>query len=219
MFNQNLFDELKTKGFLELKLENLFPDRFAKFVEISTKLKKTNFINACHTGIDNNWSHNVPFNELEKIKERGLNSNSIWQFWFFDGNLNLYISHEDIIFLKKLITDIRDIIYPLDVLNADGRNDGNIELTLYNKGCFVGPHEDGNGGDKLCNLLIYLNEDYEEGFGGEIVINDNIIKPLLGNIVVLDFLYVNPTHSVNTIVKDGFNRFALITPFFKNEYL
>jgi Rps23 Pro-64 3,4-dihydroxylase Tpa1-like proline 4-hydroxylase len=215
MFNESLFTKLKQFGFLELKLQDLFPDRFTKFAEISKKLKKTNFTSACHTGIDNDWSHNVSFDELEKIKERGLNSNSIWQFWFFNENLSSSISPEDTIFLKELSIDIRNIIYPNDVLATDNRNDANIELTLYNKGCFVGPHEDGNGGDKLCNLLIYLNEDYEDGFGGEIVINGNTIKPLLGNIAVLDFLYVNPTHSVNTIIKDDFNRYTLITPFFK----
>jgi Rps23 Pro-64 3,4-dihydroxylase Tpa1-like proline 4-hydroxylase len=93
-----------------------------------------------------------------------------------------------------------------------------FDLTLYEKNDFIEPHSDGVDPQRLCVILIYLNDDYQEGFGGELVIENKIIvPPLFGNVAILDFTTNNPIHSVNHVLDDNFKRFAFIKFFYKEK--
>ena len=86
----------------------------------------------------------------------------------------------------------------------------------YTKNNFIELHQDGYVEGRLCVILIYLNDDYKEGYGGELVINkSNIVKPEFGNIVILDFTKNNVYHSVNSVLDDNFKRFAFIRFFYQ----
>ena len=62
-------------------------------------------------------------------------------------------------------------------------------------------------------MLLYLNDDWKEGDGGELVIKNNgketIVLPKLGNYAVLDFTKNNVTHEVLKVNND-FKRFSYI---------
>ena len=63
---------------------------------------------------------------------------------------------------------------------------------------------------------MYLNDDWESGYGGEIVVNEEItIPPLFGNIVILDFTENNIEHEVPKVINENFERFAIIKFFYK----
>lgn len=63
---------------------------------------------------------------------------------------------------------------------------------------------------------MYLNDDWENGYGGEIVVNNEItIPPLFGNIVILDFTQNNINHEVLNVIKENFERYAIIKFFYK----
>lgn len=84
------------------------------------------------------------------------------------------------------------------------------ELTLYTNGCFIENHNDGMNPHRNCVTLVYLNKDWKEDDGGEIVLNGNLkIPPTFGKVVVLDFLHNNIEHAVN-MVKNDFERYTLI---------
>jgi Rps23 Pro-64 3,4-dihydroxylase Tpa1-like proline 4-hydroxylase len=84
------------------------------------------------------------------------------------------------------------------------------ELTLYTDGCFIENHNDGEQNFRNCVILIYLNKNWKEDDGGEIILNGNLyIPPTFGKVVVLDFLHHNIEHAVNK-VKNDFERYTLI---------
>jgi Rps23 Pro-64 3,4-dihydroxylase Tpa1-like proline 4-hydroxylase len=89
---------------------------------------------------------------------------------------------------------------------------------MYNKQCYINPHQDGLNKNKLCNILLYLNEDYKDGYGGELVINNNVvIKPEFGTLAVLDFTTINPNHSVTEVLDDKFKRFSIVASINKKK--
>ena len=152
-------------------------------------------------------------NFYKKIEQISYN---ISQSWFF---FNDYTNN-------KNLNPILKNIYQKTILNLYSDNIKNIHnysdeiiskettLTLYKKGNFIEPHEDGYVKGRLCVFLIYLNDDYKDGYGGELVVNKSTtIKPEFGNIVIFDFTKNNILHSVNPVLDDNFKRFAYLKIF------
>jgi hypothetical protein len=90
-------------------------------------------------------------------------------------------------------------------------------LTIYSKDCLLTPHRDGTpqmpGMDfvKPANLLLYLNKDYKEEWGGCFVVEGkNIVVPTFGKLVFLNFQGgLDPQHEINPVLEDV-NRVALL---------
>jgi hypothetical protein len=86
-----------------------------------------------------------------------------------------------------------------------------FRLQVYEEGCFLSPHRDGGGGH--CSMLLYTNEDYVEGMGGELVCidirpgrkKDIIVPPTIGTLAIVDFKS-NPSHAVNVIKEKDWMR-------------
>jgi Rps23 Pro-64 3,4-dihydroxylase Tpa1-like proline 4-hydroxylase len=88
---------------------------------------------------------------------------------------------------------------------------------MYNKLCYINRHQDGTGGNRLTNILIYLNDDYVDGMGGEIIINDNIkVNPELGKVAILDFSWNNPVHAVTEVLDENFRRITILIELARN---
>ena len=94
---------------------------------------------------------------------------------------------------------------------------GNPLLTLYTKGCLLGGHQDGKPDgyesfpqQKPANILIYLNKDYKEEYGGLFIVENDKLIPSFADIVFLNFSgESDPFHMVSEVVEDV-NRFALL---------
>jgi hypothetical protein len=94
---------------------------------------------------------------------------------------------------------------------------GNPLLTLYTKGCLLGGHQDGKPDgyeefpqQKPANVLIYLNKDYKEEYGGLFIVENDKVIPSFADIIFLNFSgESDPFHMVNEVVEDV-NRFALL---------
>jgi Rps23 Pro-64 3,4-dihydroxylase Tpa1-like proline 4-hydroxylase len=159
------------------------------------------------------------FDSLKKIENILKKISSIIsQTWYFktlvseSATLNNIVSK---IYQKSIMALYSDYIsdYEMYIKNILRGN----TLTLYVKNNFIEPHSDGYVDGRLCVILIYLNDDYKNEFGGELVIdNKNIIEPIFGNIAILDFTKNNILHSVNPVIDDNFKRFAFINFFNKD---
>jgi Rps23 Pro-64 3,4-dihydroxylase Tpa1-like proline 4-hydroxylase len=97
-------------------------------------------------------------------------------------------------------------------------------LTLYKKGCRLSEHRDGKlhhnenrYNVKWANVLLYLNKDYQNHYGGMFIVDGTTpIMPVFGNILFLNFSDdSDPLHCVTEVVED-INRFALL---FNVEYI
>ena len=83
-----------------------------------------------------------------------------------------------------------------------------FRLQVYEEGCFISPHRDGGGGH--CSMLLYTNENYVEGMGGELVCidskgNTKTVPPTIGTLAIVDFKK-DPSHSINVIKEKDWMR-------------
>ena len=167
--------------------------------------------------------HQELYNHLDKRKIQMWYENRLED----DGSNGAYNT------FKKITEEIVKKYYDISKENIDTRQ---IRETYYNINCHIEPHEDGRNEKRLCVVLMYLSNNYEDGMGGEFNILDkekydsqskaekfdeiqdipplDTIKPNFGNIAVLDFTKNNNSHSVNKVLKD-YGRNALITFVYK----
>lgn len=79
-------------------------------------------------------------------------------------------------------------------------------LQFYDKGCEIKLHDDGKPADRICVFLYFLNNEWDESNGGQLILhtksNDIVkIKPTFPNFVVLDS-DLNLFHEVEKVNKD-----------------
>ena len=158
----------------------------------------------------------APF-ELQNMYKDGLLKfkNNIAQIWF-QNNKGIINTTK----LSKYICEKINIYFGkhYDI------NPPAFDITIYNKDCFIQNHRDGydSTGNRLCVVLLYLNKDWKETDGGELVIIDEQeerynIPPQFGNFAILNFTDANLKHEVRKINSDTFNRKTLISFMNKNK--
>ena len=156
---------------------------------------------------------------LSKCKKEinNLKGNHKAQSWLFSSPNPVFLLNPAV---EKIYKKIIGNLYPEyanENLYLENKLDS-FDLTLYEKNDFIEPHNDGIDPQRLCVILIYLNDDYQEGFGGELIIENHIkVTPIFGNIAILDFTANNPIHSVNHVLDDEFKRFAFIKFLYKEK--
>ena len=207
--NTELHTKLISDGHLSFDLSN---ETKEKLKPIADKIKQIEFTNLRHTGCGNSDSTNDSFENLEKLKEEYAPQKT-WQVWYQNHSVTNTITEDEYNFLRKVFTNIIEDVYPSDLYDKNFH----INCTMYNKLCYINRHQDGTDGNRLTNILIYLNDDYVDGMGGEIIINDNIkINPELGKVAILDFSQNNPAHAVTEVLDENFRRITIIVELARN---
>lgn len=161
------------------------------------------------------WPYKVPVSEvawrLQKIKDESLHATQRWYFTNDSvGHSKTTIENLFNKFLRKLYPEF-DSTYR-NLWHQDS-------ITLYKDGDYTEFHRDGQNQGRICALLIYLTpeEEYNNG-GGELVIASNEqsntviekVKPVRGNLAILDFTNNNPFHGVEPVT-NGFNRYCFLS--------
>jgi Rps23 Pro-64 3,4-dihydroxylase Tpa1-like proline 4-hydroxylase len=99
-----------------------------------------------------------------------------------------------------------------------------LQWTLYNDGCFLKDHNDGQGEEyqNTCAILIYLNEEWEENWGGNLLLrntkhaNDIFKKtthkviPTFGKVAIIDLETFDTSHAVEKVIGEH-NRFTILS--------
>lgn len=206
--NTELHTKLISDGYLSFDLDIKTKE---KLKPIANKIKQIEFTHLRHTGCGTSDSSIDSFENLEKLKQEYAPLKK-WQVWYQDNNFRTKITDDEYSFLKEIFTNIIEDVYPSDSYDINFF----INCTMYNKLCYINRHQDGTGGNRLTNILIYLNDDYIDGMGGEIVINDKKINPELGKVAILDFSQNNPIHAVNEVLDENFRRITIIVELARN---
>jgi Rps23 Pro-64 3,4-dihydroxylase Tpa1-like proline 4-hydroxylase len=157
---------------------------------------------------------NVPYNDVEKtVKFMEENKLKSWQKWFMlKKPWEFKQLHGEI--LEKISLKIVNYLYKNKNYKTNDF-DYSGTFTLYENTHFIENHQDGKNENKICTVLIYLNEEHNENDGGELVLNTYsnkklVIKPTLGTFVALDFTTgLGVEHSVN-MVNGDFKRYTYI---------
>ena len=83
-------------------------------------------------------------------------------------------------------------------------------ITYYDRGCVLKPHSDGTGTGRVCALLIYLNDKYDENDGGILILDKKEkVIPIFGKVAIIDLQNFDIEHEVTEVVS-GLGRFALL---------
>ena len=151
------------------------------------------------------------FEFLKKYNEEG-----IAQIWIC-GDANF----PDDNFAK----DVKNVFYNI-LYYFYGKTDSDVNMgtqwTLYNEGCFLKDHNDGQGDEyqNTCAILIYLNEEWEEEWGGNLILRNtkNPIKkevahkviPKFGTVAIIDLETFDTSHSVEKVIGEH-NRFTILS--------
>jgi Rps23 Pro-64 3,4-dihydroxylase Tpa1-like proline 4-hydroxylase len=157
--------------------------------------------------------NNDNLENVKEIVENFTRESYIQQYWFkndfWDGGeskLDRMIHSKADLILDKIYTHF----YPYEY------EEHKLSITNFKENCLIHPHQDGQDENRVCGILIYMNHDYPEDKGGELVVGDTVIRPKFGTIVALDYTENNLEHSVNKVAHND-NRFALLKFFSKKH--
>lgn len=158
------------------------------------------------------YVHSIPVTEIEErrklIEDNGYKTIQKWYEYCHQGQ-DEYVNLQKV--LKNSIETFVPKIYPE---LSNGRLAHGDSLTLYENGDFIEPHVDHANPERFCVVLIYLSdeENYNDG-GAELLVGvgeqNELVKPLFGTYVVLDFQKNGVLHAVEP-VKNDFQRWTYI---------
>ena len=158
----------------------------------------------------------------DKIFDKLGDNSSIIQLWYYAdiGHViapeskkighKYIISHENARnelenYIKKIVT------YFFDFEETQEYCLFSPSITYYDTGCLLKNHGDGTNTGRICSLLIYLNEEYDENNGGILVLdNKEKVIPNFGKVAIIDLQNFDIQHQV-TEVTGGIGRFAFLT--------
>jgi Rps23 Pro-64 3,4-dihydroxylase Tpa1-like proline 4-hydroxylase len=191
--------QLFKEGYTTFNLYELNDSEINQSLNELQTLSKKEFKNLRYKTI-NNTNDGVfikdSFENLEEIKN-SIKKTNLYEMWYYNDVIpkNKYN--------KQLLNKIKQFFYNEDV------NDFNhaTYITMYNDGCVLIEHNDGfNPNSKYkCVILIYLNDESEIQTGGELILDGNIlIKPVIGNVAIMDFTKNDIKHGVKEV--SGYHR-------------
>jgi Rps23 Pro-64 3,4-dihydroxylase Tpa1-like proline 4-hydroxylase len=215
-------EELKTKGCLFGHLSDINPSLIEELEKLKSIRNPENFTKVTHSYtkmVSSESTSTTSYDEAQIVKKvhiEGNDDGKLWQVFFTWNTDNIHtinLRNSLIPTVRNLFLEVFKYSYGEDMLDKIWEiNEHNINLTHFDKGCWIDRHADGGGKKMVCNMLIYLNDDWKEEDGGELVIEGGgNQQPLFGNFAVLDFMHVNPFHSVTPIKTDNFHRYTILT--------
>jgi Rps23 Pro-64 3,4-dihydroxylase Tpa1-like proline 4-hydroxylase len=156
-------------------------------------------------------SHQKAKEEKENLINKISNSDKFFkkQIWYYTDTARIYdLCDLDIDKHRSYVKNIIDYFYDFD---SSQKYVDISNLTYYDKDCFLGNHSDGTGTGRICALLIYLNENYDENDGGILILNNTEkVVPKFGRIAMIDLQTFDIPHMV-TEVTGGIGRYALLS--------
>ncbi len=148
------------------------------------------------------------FEEGERIKNYIRNTHlkeDVFQIWHWNaGDIGMGVENYYTPYFEKMARYFYDVDDSKELRF-------NSQFTMYSKGCFLQNHKDGKVDGRLCVVLIYLNEEYDEENGGVLILNGNEkVLPKIGNIAVLDLCKFDIEHQVTEVIGEQ-NRYCVLS--------
>lgn len=213
-------DKLHSEGYCEFDIKD-FDIKFLPILEsIKYNLNDTEYLNEFsllrmdyNDGVDrvqlskqydsHNMANEAKFEFLEKYNEEFISQ--IWLYRNLQTGNDRFEPR-----LKDMFYEILKYFYGKDETNTTL----GIQWTLYNQYCFLKDHNDGQGDEyqNICAILIYLNDVWDEQWGGNLLLrntkyaNDNSKKtvykviPRFGKVAIIDLETFDTAHAVEKII-------------------
>jgi hypothetical protein len=214
-------EELKTKGYTSFNIKD-YNENFYNFLlkykcsqweNIQSKMTNLRFdcpgkqqkLEYTSYELANEAGNNL----LEEFgKKRGF----IGQYWYYQEAFEILKSNkENEDFYEDFLNNVFDIVGNMYDIDSSTLTRHATQATYYPKGSFLSEHSDGKGTGRVCAVLIYLNESYEERDGGYLVLNKTEkVLPHFGNIAIIDLQSFDIPHEVKEVT-GGIGRYAFLT--------
>tara|TARA_A100001201_G_scaffold80749_1_gene72123 strand:- start:47 stop:784 length:738 start_codon:yes stop_codon:yes gene_type:complete len=233
MFDEKQLDKLKKNGYLYFKLDEVNKeiikserDRaliFENVKEIKYRYFRRELHDddiSCHSMSKNDYNLDVsiitPHGDSDwetMLKELGEWSNlqkhtitnSERDLILHDGRCEVNDKASDWNSIRLISNNIFNSCYADNFKADDLRYD--VYGRIMFKDMFLDSHTDAYGGVRPCTILLYANEDWKPGDGGELICDGNVLEPTLGNAAILDFTRdIDVRHGVNPILTDFVRR-------------
>lgn len=212
-FNIKEFDEKFYDSLLPLKCnedENL--KKYCSFVRLDSKnfyVDKTKNLETTKVFINEDFG--TFENANKKITEilKNYKDTGFFQIWYYcDFNTLLQLKSQE---TKNIFDGIKNVVSYLYDKPKEQQYALLPNFTYYDIGCVLQNHSDGTGTGRVCAVLIYLNETYDEKDGGILVLNDTEkVIPTFGNIAIIDLQSFDIPHMVTEVI-GGIGRYAILT--------
>jgi Rps23 Pro-64 3,4-dihydroxylase Tpa1-like proline 4-hydroxylase len=199
-------------------ITKLFPIIEKYKSKLLTSRITSNYFNKVNVNMDS-YTYDDGLLIKQKIRDSKQHCAQTWNFideytMCLANGFNSEKQKEYVDFFNRITLDIINAEYDgFNFTSTDIKSKGNV--TYYEKDDFIEMHTDGLSESRLCVILLYLNENWKEGDGGELVLNNKnnelvaIVPPKIGDYVVLDFTKNNLSHGVNAVMGD-FKRFTYV---------
>jgi len=168
--------------------------------------------------------HNNYRQVFPTFKEANIAKEELLKKWNYEHSAQIWLLSErsPMHFIdkkfEKLFYDILEYFY------NETKNDTTIaqQWTCYSEKCFLKDHNDGQGTQyqNTCAMLIYLNEEWDESWGGNLILrntkrtNNNIVAhkviPTFGKVAIIDLKTFDTSHAVESVIGDH-NRCTLLS--------
>lgn len=163
---------------------------------------KIQYRNDFETYVEANKKKNEIYNEFSK-------NGDIFQLWYYAELGQLMVKDGEIDIFTEYVKNIM-----INFFNFEETQEYSLfasNFTYYDLNCSLQNHSDGTGTGRVCAVLIYLNENYDEKDGGCLVLNNNeVVVPTFGKVAIIDLQTFDIKHKV-TKVTGGIGRYALLT--------
>jgi 2OG-Fe(II) oxygenase superfamily len=206
-------DRFFADGYTLLKLSDVCTDidRFdteaSKAMSIPVDNQSYTYVLSVHGKHgDPEWPFRIPIDQIDvvkrKMQEQNLRATQQWYESSFNVDRKKFFRELVNSFIRQYYPEIKEDFSNLHHQDA---------FTLYKKGDFSENHRDGQNLGRLCVVLIYLTEEkYYNTAGGILTIsgdhqtdkNPLAVKPVRGNIAMIDFTRHNPFHEVRLVTED-----------------
>lgn len=131
-----------------------------------------------------------------------------FQTWYYN-DLNVVIGNQKFPKYKEYIQNL--VKYYFDFEETQEFILFSPTVTYYDLDCELKNHSDGTGTGRVCAILIYLNEQYDENDGGYLVLNNTEkVIPTFGRVAIIDLQTFDIQHMV-TKVTGGIGRYAMLS--------
>jgi len=216
---------LKTKGYCTFNLLDFNEELLKKidFLKCNDNKNLKEYITNLRLDINfENGSSNSSeffdtFIDAKNKSEDLINSipnGKISQMWYYKEANELLQkinkgTDDELYELKNIFIKIVNYFY--DDIESNNLDIQRVDFTYYDNGCMIESHKDGGNNEvRICNILIYLNETYDEKNGGLLRLNDETnVLPIFGNVAIVDLKNFDTKHEVTKVVS-GNGRYAML---------
>jgi Rps23 Pro-64 3,4-dihydroxylase Tpa1-like proline 4-hydroxylase len=211
-------ESLHTNGYCDFDLKDFSEESYNAFLELKYKVSDDNYLEKftivrfdAHDENHNSYRINEGF---ETFKNAIIEKNNLIKKYDENKIAQIWLQSEMIPFSDNSI--IKQTYYQIiKHFYNQTEDDVNCALqwTCYSEGCYLKDHNDGQGNEyqNTCAVLIYLNEEWEEDWGGSLILRNTKnthsidketkykIAPKFGKVAIIDLQTFDTSHAVEKI--------------------